>query len=153
MTLQKRPDKVNKNDYIMLTGDMNARAGNNKVTNIVGTNGKAALNNNSKKMTDFCTFNNLKIMNTFFKHKEYHKFTLEARWHKSIIDYLINKLKTSKVIQDIRVNRNTELDSDHHLLCTKVNFTPPWLHLKKKKVSVKQEEFFKIKSLNDESIP
>jgi len=36
------------------------------VTNIVGTNRKAALNNNGKKMIDFCTFNNLKIMNIFF---------------------------------------------------------------------------------------
>ena len=34
MTLQKIPDKVTKNDYIMLIGDMNARAGNNKVTNM-----------------------------------------------------------------------------------------------------------------------
>ena len=53
MTLQEISDKVNKNDYIMLTGDMNARAGNNKVTNMVGTNGKAALNNNSKKTDRF----------------------------------------------------------------------------------------------------
>jgi len=74
MTLQKRMDKVNKNDLI---GDMNARAGNNKVTNIVGTNRKAALNNNGKKLIDFCTFINLK-MNIFFKHKECHKFTWEA---------------------------------------------------------------------------
>ena len=46
--LQKILDKVNKNDYIMLTGDMNDRVGNNKVTNILGTNEEAALNNNGK---------------------------------------------------------------------------------------------------------
>ena len=39
---------MNKNDYIMSIGDMIARAENNKVTNIVGTNGEAALNNNGK---------------------------------------------------------------------------------------------------------
>jgi hypothetical protein len=58
-------DKVNKSDYIMLIGDMNARAGNNKVTNKVGTNRKAAFNNNGKKLTDFCTFNNLKNEHIF----------------------------------------------------------------------------------------
>ena len=42
-TLQKILDKVNKNDYIMLIGDMNARVGNNRVANIVGTNGEATL--------------------------------------------------------------------------------------------------------------
>jgi len=55
-----------KNDYIMLIGDMNARVGNNKVTNILGTNGEATLNNISNKLIDFCTCNTLKIMNTFF---------------------------------------------------------------------------------------
>ena len=44
---------------------MNARVGNNKVANIVGTNGEATLNSNGRKLIDFCTFSNLKIMNTF----------------------------------------------------------------------------------------
>ena len=68
---------------------MNARIRNNRVANIVGTNGEATLNSNGRKLIDFCTFNNLKIMNTFFKHKEIHKFTWEARGRKSIIDYFI----------------------------------------------------------------
>jgi len=63
----------------MLIGDMNTRVGKNRFANIVGTNGEATLNSNGRTWTDFCTFNNLKIMNTFFKHKEIHKFTCEAR--------------------------------------------------------------------------
>ena len=47
-TLQKTLDKVNNNDYIMLIGDMKAKVWNNKVTNIVGTNGEITLNNNGK---------------------------------------------------------------------------------------------------------
>jgi hypothetical protein len=62
-------DKVNKNDYIMLIGEVKARVGNNTVTNIVGTNGELTLNKKGKKLIDFCTLNNLKIMNTFSKHK------------------------------------------------------------------------------------
>ena len=88
----------------------------------MGKNGEATLNNNGRKLIDFCTFNNLKIMNTFFKHKEIHKFTWEARGHKSIIDYFITNMKTSKVIQDIRVYRSNEIDSGHYLLCAKVSF-------------------------------
>ena len=57
---------MNRNDYIMLIGDMIARVGNNRVINIVGTNGEATLNNSGRKLIDFWTFNNLKIMNTFF---------------------------------------------------------------------------------------
>ena len=36
--------------------------GNNKVANTVGTNGEDTLNSNGRKLIDFCTFNNLKIM-------------------------------------------------------------------------------------------
>jgi len=70
-TLQKILDKVNKNDYIILIGDMNARVGNNIVANIVGTNGEATLNSNGRKLIDFCTFNNLKVMNTFLSTKKF----------------------------------------------------------------------------------
>jgi hypothetical protein len=48
-------------------------------------------------------------MNTFFKHKEIYKFTLEARGYKSITDYFVTNTKTLTVIQDIRVYRSTEL--------------------------------------------
>jgi CRISPR/Cas system CSM-associated protein Csm2 small subunit len=49
--LQKVVDTVNKNAYIMLIGDMNTQVGNNiiKITNIVGTNEEASLNNNGEK--------------------------------------------------------------------------------------------------------
>jgi hypothetical protein len=101
---------------------------------------------------DFCIFNNLKIMNTFFKHKEIHKFTWEARGHKSITDYFITNMKTSKVIQDIRTHRSNEIDSDHYLLCAKVNFPPQWLNKGNKRTPSKQEEFFKVRLLNDKGI-
>ena len=55
------------------------------------------------------------------------------------------------VIQDIRVYRSNEIDSDNHLLCGKVNFPPRWLNKGNKKAPLKQEEFFKVRLLNDES--
>jgi len=136
----------------MLIGDVNARVRNNRVGNIVGTNGEATLNSNGRKLIDFCTINNLKIMNTFFKHKEINKFTCEAKGHKSIIDYFKTSMKTSKVIQDIRFYRSKEIGSDHYLLCAKVNFPPWWLSKSNKKTPLKQDEFFKVRWLNEESI-
>jgi hypothetical protein len=55
----------------MLIRDKKARVQNNKVTNIVGTNGKATLNNSGEELINICTFNNLKIMNTFLSIKIY----------------------------------------------------------------------------------
>jgi hypothetical protein len=91
-------------------------------------------------------------MNTLFKHKEIYKFTWEARGHKSIIDYFITNMKTSTVVQDIRVYRSIEIDSDHYLLCANVNFSPRWLNRINKKAPLKQEELFKMRLLTDESI-
>jgi hypothetical protein len=56
------------------------------------------------------------------------------------------------LIQDIRVYRSNEIDSDRYLLCAKVNFPPRWLNKSNKKTPLKQEEFFKVRLLNDESI-
>jgi hypothetical protein len=45
------------------------------------------------------------------------------------------------------------LDTDHYLLCAKVDFPPRWLNKNiNKKVPSKQEEFFKIRLLNDKSV-
>jgi len=49
---------VNKNGYVMLIWDMKTKVGNNKFTNIVGTNGEITLNYNGIKLIDFCKFNN-----------------------------------------------------------------------------------------------
>jgi hypothetical protein len=50
------------------------------------------------------------------------------------------------------VYRSIELDTDHYL-CAKVNSPPRWLNKNiNKKVPSNQEEFFKIRLLNDERI-
>jgi hypothetical protein len=69
-TLQKILDKANKNESVVLTGDMIARVGSNEDSNLVVTNGEAALNNNREKLVDFCTFSNLKITNTLLSIKK-----------------------------------------------------------------------------------
>jgi len=61
-------------------------------------------------------------------------------------------MKTSKVIQDIRVYRSNDIESDHYLLCAKVNFPPRWLNKSTKDVPLKQEKFFKVRLLNEGSI-
>jgi hypothetical protein len=91
-------------------------------------------------------------MKTFLGTKNFIKFTWETRGHVSIFDYFIANMKTSKVIQDIRVYRSNVIGSDHHLLCAEVNFPPRCLNKSNKKTQLKQEEFFKVRLLSDESI-
>jgi hypothetical protein len=76
-----------------------------------------------------------------------YKFTWEAGWHKSTINCFITNIKTSKLIKHIRVYISLEIESDHYLLCAKVNFPSRWLN--KKNVSVRQVEIFKMRLFDD----
>jgi exonuclease III len=101
--LQKIIDKVNKSNMVILMGDFNARIGNNKSTGNIGTFGKTTCNNNGLKLRDLVLYNDFKIMNTFFQHKDAHKYTWSARGACSVIDYIICNQKTANLILDVRV--------------------------------------------------
>jgi hypothetical protein len=64
-----------------------------KLGNYIGRHGENTINKNGEKLLDFVSYNNLKIMHTFFEHKDNHKYTWSAREQKSITDYIITILK------------------------------------------------------------
>jgi len=80
------------------------------------------MNHNGAALRDFCAFNKLKITNSFYKHKDIHKFTWEARGTKSIIDYIIINDRLKSNIENTRVFRGSEIDSDHKLVESKFKF-------------------------------
>ena len=69
--LQNILNKTNKNDYILLSGDLNARIGNAEIYNVVGNFGEPVTNTSGLELRDFATYNNMKIMNSFYKEKIY----------------------------------------------------------------------------------
>jgi len=91
--LQDQIDKINKNDYIIVARDYNARVGNILIDRILGTNGEITTNNNGHKLKEFALVNELKKMNTFFRHKEIHKMAWSARGSRSFIDYILTNKK------------------------------------------------------------
>ena len=83
---------------------------------------------------DFCAYNKLKIINSFYKHKDIYKFTWEECGCKSIIHYaIVNKLIWPH-IWDTRVYRGAELDTDHYLLIFKIQSPKPYFRKKTQKV-------------------
>jgi hypothetical protein len=69
--LQEQIQQRNKNDYLYMVGNMNARLGNQPVDNVIGINGEHI----SQYLTDLAIYNGLKITNTYFKHRNIHKCT------------------------------------------------------------------------------
>ena len=73
--LQQSIDKIPKKENIILAGDFNGRIGNQPIPECVGTYGEQITNHNEAALRDFCAFNKLKTTNSFYRHKDMHKFT------------------------------------------------------------------------------
>jgi exonuclease III len=123
-TLQKIINRVPKNDFFVLMGDLNAQVGNSRLGNYRGRHGENIINKNGDKLLDFVSYNHLKIMNTFFEHKDSHQYTWSAREQKSIIDYIITNEKLSLIILDTRVYRSFEIESHHYMLVSPARLQP-----------------------------
>jgi hypothetical protein len=119
-TLQGQRDRINKNNCIIVTRDYNARVEKTPIDGILGTNGEITINSNGHKLKDFAAVNELKIMNTFFRHKEIHKLTWSARGYRSIIDYILTNKKLSPLVQDTKDFRGYNVVIDLYLLISKI---------------------------------
>jgi len=149
-------DKIPKNENIILAGDFNGRIGNQPIPECIGTYGEQVTNHNGAALRDFCAFNKLKITNSFYRHKDIHKFTWEARGTKSIIDYIIINDRIKSNIEDTRVFRGSEIDSDHKLVESKFKFLTHAKHshkIKDKTVYTKPPAFkVRVHLLEQESV-
>jgi len=105
-------------------------------------------------LSDFCAFNKLKITNSFYRHKDIHKFTWEAGGTKSVIDYIIINDRLESITEDTRVFRESEIDSDHKVVESKFKFLThaKYSHKKKDKITYTKPTAFKVHLLEQESI-
>jgi hypothetical protein len=135
---------------IILMGDFNARIGNSISTRNIGAFGETTCNSNGVKLRDLALYNDLKIMNTFFQHKDAHKCTWSARGARSIIDYIICNQKTANLILDVRIYRGLEIETDHYLVAAPLRIPPRWY--KRKLQTRNSDKVFKINLLRGPSI-
>ena len=125
--LQLILDKAKPTQEILILGDLNARVGNNQENcfGAIGKEGEIMKSPNGELLLDICMHNNLKIANTFFKHKLIHKWTrvCENKNQRSIIDYIIVSNNLFYNTNDVRVKRGAELFTDHFLVVGIFNFS------------------------------
>ena len=87
----------------MLTGDLNAKIGNEEIHNIVGSFGEPVTNTDGLKLRDGATYNNMKIMNSLYKRQKYSTYTQSASNSTIVTDYFSAKRKLSELFLDVRV--------------------------------------------------
>ena len=122
--------QVSATESTVLMGDFNAHVGTDTDTwkGVIGKHGVTELNENGRYLLQLCCSNGLRIMNTFFQHREVHKYT----WYrpnmdqKSLIDFCIVSSDLFFDVLDVRVKRGAELSTDHHLVVCSLRLSKPW---------------------------
>ena len=122
--LQDVLNNKKEHDMLVITGDMNAKVGedNRGYEGIMGRHGIGRMNDNGERLCEFCDMNELIITGTWFPHRDIHKATWvspDGKTRNQIDHVLINKEFRNSVI-DTRVYRSADIGSDHHLVCMKV---------------------------------
>ena len=148
-------DNITGTTYVI--GDFNARIGNKiSITNVMGKYGEKTKNNNGYRLINYCSENNLIITNSFFQHKAIHKFTrvLRSKEEESIIDYILTNKENRKNIKDVKVKREPEIGSDHHLLLAKIKTHKNSLHQigEQKKINKYNKVAIKNYRLNEKEV-
>jgi len=102
----------------------------------VNNNGEITVNNNGNKLIEFASTNELKITNTFFRHK----MTWSARGYRSNIDYILTNKKLSSLVNDTKVFRGYDVSTEHYLLISKICLPHKW-HTSIKKIHTTRRNF------------
>ena len=61
---------INKSHYIVKIGNLNVRVGNEPIDNVTGNQGELMVNDNGRALQHYCTINNLKVTNIFFRKRD-----------------------------------------------------------------------------------
>lgn len=146
--------KSDQSDNKLILGDLNARVDNLPIPKVVGQYGEQTINENGDLLRQFSLFNKLKIVNTFFRKKDIHKFTWTARETRSIIDYVIANKKIAKQITDVTVHRESEpyvhIFRPFPIVIGKIDLYTRWKKQKQTASKTKTENVYKIYQLENE---
>lgn len=82
---------------------MNARIGNAENYDIVESFGEPVTSTVGLKQRDFATCNNIKIVNSYYQHKNVHTYPWSANNSRTFRDYFVVNRKLSELFLDMRV--------------------------------------------------
>ena len=118
--LQQAVFKVPQHDMLLIMGDMNAKVGadNTDCDRAMGKHGCGVMNDNGERLIGFCLENNCVIGGTIFPHRNIHKLTWKSPDGSTVnqIDHILINGKWRRSLQDVRVCRGADVNSDHYLV-------------------------------------
>ena len=132
--------RVSATESTVLMGDFNAHVGTDTNTwkGMIGKHWVTGLNENGRYLLQLCCSNGLRIMNTFFQHREVYKYIWNrpSMDQKFLIDFCIVSSDLFSDVLDVRVKRGAELSTDHHLVVCSLRLLKPWPNRRSNRSSV-----------------
>ena len=125
----------------ILLGDFNSHSGTDSETwkSVTGKDEDPAFNENCRYLLQLYCSNGLCIMNTFFQHRDVHKYTwyrLSMAAQKPLIGFCIVLSDLFLEVLDVLVKQGAELSPDHHLVVYSLQFSKSRLNRKLRRSSV-----------------
>lgn len=123
--LQTEIDGTPRHDIILMLGDFNAQIDHDRqgIEHVIGPFGSATRKtDNGDRLISLCATNNMRISNTFHRHKNIHKKTWPHPDGRSSneIDYICISKRWHSSLIDVRAQRGADVGSDHHLIIAKL---------------------------------
>lgn len=122
--LQVTFENVHCRDLLLVMGDLNAKVGSDNLNfeRVMGREGCGVQNYNGERLVEWCAFNNMIIGGTLFPHRNIHKLTWTSPngRDQNQIDHLMVISMWRRSLLDVRVRREADASSDHHLVTAKV---------------------------------
>lgn len=150
--LQHLYDNINTENKIIM-GDLNAHIGRDRqaLEDVMGAWSVGERNAEGERLLDFAVRNGMSVMNTFYAHRDSHKWTW-YRWNSNVEDYvdksMIDMMITNNkhIFNDVKTVPSVSLDSDHRLLLAKLKIEKP-----KSPTSIIKQRY-EVEKLKDEDV-
>ena len=137
--LQDTIEKLRYQDNLILAGDWNGHVGTdrNHFESVIGAHGVGTRNIEGQRIIDFALLWGLSVMNTFYQHRNSHKWTwyrynnqLQRYTDESMIDLFLTNNR--KLFMNIKAIPSVSMDADHRLVVAEIRAVKPRIRAMRK---------------------
>ena len=120
--IQRAIKSVKSDDVLCVMGDLNAKVGDKKVTNITGNYGLGDKNERGERLIQFCEQNNLTIANTLFKQPIRRIYTWKSPGDivRNQIDFIMINQRFRNSIKQAKTYPGADINSDYNSVTIKM---------------------------------
>ena len=138
--LQNATDTARYKEKLIVAGDFNGHIGcqRNQVESVIGAFSVGDRNDEGSRIIDYSLLKRMAVMNTFYKHRESHKWTY-YRWNSEALQYISKSMidlfltTDKKIFKNVRAVPSLSMDSTHRMVIATLNWRTEKLPKKKGK--------------------